>query len=117
MPGRADETVYTPDEIAERLEDMPDWRFENGHIVRNWKTRNWPDTLMLINAIGYLAEIAWHHPEISASYGALKVRLMTHSAHGITAKDFELAAKIEAVAGWNPAAEGGALEGRPKPKR
>ena len=39
---------------------------------------------------------------------------MTHSAGGITDKDFELARKIEDVAGWRPGSEGGALEGKPK---
>ena len=43
--------------------------------------------------------------------GAITVKLKTHSAGGITDKDFELARKIEEVALWRPA--GGALEGTP----
>ena len=39
---------------------------------------------------------------------------MTHSAGGITDKDFELARKIEDIAGWRPGDEGGALTGKPK---
>ena len=39
--------------------------------------------------------------------------LSTHSAKGITDRDFELAAKIEAVVGWQPGTEGGALTGPP----
>jgi 4a-hydroxytetrahydrobiopterin dehydratase len=53
---------------------------------------------MLLNAIAYLAEQADHHPDITASYAALAVRLTTHSAGGITDKDFDLAEKIEALA-------------------
>jgi 4a-hydroxytetrahydrobiopterin dehydratase len=40
------------------------------------------------------------------------VKLSTHSAGGITDKDFALAGRIEEVALWRPA-EGGALEGTP----
>jgi len=115
MPEKAPEKVYAPNEIAARLQaSLPHWTYENGHIGRKWKNRNWPDTLMLINAVGYLAEIAGHHPDITASYAALELRLMTHSAGGITDKDFELAQKIESLTAWDPGGEAGALEGRPK---
>jgi 4a-hydroxytetrahydrobiopterin dehydratase len=39
------------------------------------------------------------------------VKLSTHSAGGITDKDFELARRIEDVALWRP--QGGALTGTP----
>ncbi|WP_423227991.1 4a-hydroxytetrahydrobiopterin dehydratase [Sabulibacter ruber] len=42
------------------------------------------------------------------------MRLMTHTAKGITDKDFQLARKIEEVVQWQPGAEGGALEGTPR---
>ena len=72
---------------------------------------------MVVNTIGHLAEAAWHHPDIAASYDWVEVRLMTHDADGITDKDFELARKIEDVVQWQPGAEGGALEGTPSDKR
>jgi hypothetical protein len=72
---------------------------------------------MVINAVGHLAEAAWHHPDISASYGWVEVRLMNHAAKGVTDKDFELAAKIEEVVAWQPAREGGALTGTPADAR
>jgi 4a-hydroxytetrahydrobiopterin dehydratase len=68
---------------------------------------------MVINAVGHLAEAAWHHPDITASYAWVEVRLQNHAAKGITDKDFELARKIEDVIAWQPAKEGGALEGTP----
>ena len=68
---------------------------------------------MVINAVGHLAEAAWHHPDITASYAWVEVRLQNHSAKGITDKDFELAKKIEEVIQWQPGKEGGALEGTP----
>lgn len=117
MPNRPAERVYTAQEIEARLAmDLPGWTYADGHIRRRYKTANWPETLMLINAAGFLAETAWHHPELRASYGWAEFSLMTHSAGGVTDKDFELAGKIEALAAWNPASEGGALTGKGKPK-
>ena len=43
----------------------------------------------------------------------MEVRLKNHAAKGITDKDFALAKKIEDVVHWQPALEGGALEGCP----
>ena len=68
--------------------------------------------LMLVNLIGYLAEAAYHHPDLSVTYAKVWVKLKTHSAGGITDKDFALAKQIEAVALWRPPA-GGVLEGNP----
>src|SRR5437763_425066 len=52
------------------------------------------------------------HPDITASYAWVEVRLTNHAAKGVTDKDFELAKKIEEVVGWRPR-EGSALEGTP----
>jgi 4a-hydroxytetrahydrobiopterin dehydratase len=99
MSETSRETVYSPDEVAARLaQRLPQWTFRDGHICRTYKTRKWPETMMLFNAIGYLAEKADHHPDITASYASLEIRLMTHSAGGITDKDFDLAARIETLA-------------------
>jgi 4a-hydroxytetrahydrobiopterin dehydratase len=104
--------------VTERLQrDLPQWRLEGGWIRRTYKTHGWKGTLMVINAVGHLAEAAWHHPDLTASYAWVEVRLMTHSAKGITEKDLWLARKIEEVVAWNPAAEGGPLEGTPTDPR
>ena len=106
---------YSESEISARLEkELPHWVLENGWIRRKYKTSGWKATLMVVNTIGHLAEAAWHHPDLSVSYAFVIVKLMTHDAKGITDKDFELATKIEEVIGWQPATEGGALEGTPK---
>ena len=90
--------------IEARLKaELPQWRYEDGWIRRTYKTSGWKGTLMVINTVGHLAEAAWHHPDITASYAWVEVRLMNHAAKGITNKDFALAGKIEEVVGWQPA--------------
>src|SRR5262249_40929078 len=75
-----------------------------------YTTGGWPITLMLTNAIGYICEPAYHHPDLSITYAKLWFRLLTHSAGGITDKDFPLAKKIEKDVLWRPPA-GGPLDG------
>jgi 4a-hydroxytetrahydrobiopterin dehydratase len=114
MSERAKERTYTDAEVEERLKkELPQWRLEKGWIRRTYKTASWKGTLMVINTIGHLAEAAFHHPDITASYAWVEVRLTNHAAKGITDKDFELAKKIEEVVHWQPGKEGGALEGTP----
>lgn len=109
------ERTYTDEEIRERLSrELPKWRYEDGWIRRTYKTASWKGTLMVINTVGHLAEAAWHHPDITASYAWVEVRLMNHHAKGITDKDFALAAKIEDVVQWQPGTEGHGLEGTPQ---
>ena len=114
---RLDKT-YSEAEIKERLEaELPHWYYEDGWIRRKYKTSGWKGTLMVINAVGHLAEAAWHHPDIAASYAFVIVKLVNHAAKGVTDKDFELARKIEQVVQWQPGTEDGALEGTPDDQR
>jgi 4a-hydroxytetrahydrobiopterin dehydratase len=114
MTERSKERTYTDAEIEARLKsELPHWYLENGWIRRKYRTNSWKGTLMVINTVGHLAEAAWHHPDITASYAWVEVRLQNHAAKGITDKDFDLAKKIEDVVHWQPAKAGGALEGTP----
>jgi 4a-hydroxytetrahydrobiopterin dehydratase len=108
------EKVYTPEETVNRLKEvgLGEWYLEDGWIRRKYNTDGWPTTLMLTNAIGYLCEAAYHHADLTVSWGKLWVKLQTHSAGGITDKDFALACKIEEVALWRPE-PGSPLEGTP----
>ncbi len=115
MSSGEKERTYDAAEIEARLAaELPHWRHANGCISRTYATHGWKSTLMVVNAVGHLAEAAWHHPDLTASYASVEVRLQTHSAKGITDKDFQLAKKIGDVIQWQPGKEGGALEGTPQ---
>ena len=112
------EMVYSEEEIKQRLqEELPQWYYEDGWIRRKYKTHGWKGTLMVITTVGHLAEAAFHHPDITASYAFVIVKLMNHAAKGVTNKDFELAIKIEEVIQWQPGKEEGDLEGTPADAR
>lgn len=105
------ERTYSEAELAEKLQALPGWYYEDGWIRRVYKTDGWPTTLQLVNLIGYYAEAAYHHPDLSVTWGRVIVKLQTHTAGGITDKDLELARKYEDAVLWRP--QGGALEGTP----
>ena len=70
-----------------QADGLDSWTLEDGWLSRKYNTDGWPTTLMLVNAIGYLCEAAWHHADLSVTWGKLWVKLNTHSEGGITDKD------------------------------
>ena len=105
-------------EINQRLtSELPHWYYENGWIRRKIKTSGWKATLMVVNTIGHIAEKAWHHPDLTVSYAFVIVKLVTHSAKGVTEKDFRLAKKIEEVVLWDAAESAWSIERYPDDPR
>ena len=79
MPEETNEKTYSDEEVKERLsKELPNWVLEGGWIRRKIKTHSWKSTLMVINTVGHLSEAAWHHPDISASYAWVEIKLMNH---------------------------------------
>ena len=78
------ERTYSDEEVQERLtKELPHWYLEDGWIRRRFRTNSWKGTLMVINTVGHLSEAAWHHPDITASYAWVEVRLKNHAAKGM----------------------------------
>ena len=105
--------VIPDHEITARLEkELPGWKLEDGWLRRKYSTDGWPTTLMLVNAIGFLSEAAYHHPDLEVTWGKLWVKLKTHASGGITERDLALAKEIEKHALWRPGKDS-VLEGSP----
>jgi len=85
-------------EISTRLASVPSWSVENGVLVRTFVCQDFRAALAFVNRVGELAEQAGHHPDIDIRYSRVRLALVTHDANGLTAKDFDLAAEVDAVA-------------------
>jgi 4a-hydroxytetrahydrobiopterin dehydratase len=109
----ATDRVYTEAETLQKLNTLPGWELRDGWIRRTYKTPGWSHTLMLANTIAFLADAAYHHPDLALGYAQVTVKLQTHRVKGITDNDFELAQRIHDVVTWKPPV-GSALEGYPK---
>lgn len=111
------QTIYSPEQIQTRLQaELPDWQLSDGKIQRLFRTADFRTALLLTNAVGHVAEQAWHHPDIALGWGSVTVALTSHDAGGITDRDFALAARIDAVADWQPGAAD-PLDGTPDEDR
>jgi 4a-hydroxytetrahydrobiopterin dehydratase len=105
---------YTDEEVEAKIQEhgLDGWYLDGGWLRRKYNTDGWPTTLMLVNAIGYLSEAAYHHPDLAVTWGKVWVKLKTHTSDGITDKDFALARQIEDHVLWRPEADS-PLEGTP----
>jgi 4a-hydroxytetrahydrobiopterin dehydratase len=85
------------DEIETKLAALDSWSRSGEKIERKLQFDGFLDAVAFINRIAELAEAADHHPEIFNVYNRVELVLTTHDADGLTAKDFALAAQIDAV--------------------
>lgn len=106
--------ALTEQEIAAGLAFLPAWRHADGAIRRTYKTDGWRGSMLVANAIAFICEAADHHADLTVTWPAVSVALSTHSAGGITGKDFEVAGLIENQVLWRPG-EGSTLTGPAKP--
>jgi len=85
------------DEVREKLKSLPEWRLVHGEIVREAALRDFVAAMSVVNQIAEEAEAAGHHPDIDIRYNKLRLALVSHDAGGLTMKDFDLAAAIDAI--------------------
>ncbi len=85
-------------EISSRIESLVSWKAEHGELVRTFGFADFAAALAFVNRVGELAEAAGHHPDIDIRYNKVRLALVTHDAGGLTAKDFDIAEKIDFLA-------------------
>jgi 4a-hydroxytetrahydrobiopterin dehydratase len=81
-------------EIEEALRRVPAWRREGDEIVRTFTGGNFVESVKFVNLVMERAEEANHHPDVDIRWNKVTLRLSTHSAGGLTAADFNLAASL-----------------------
>ena len=91
-------TALTPEEASRRASALEGWRIESGALVKTFQFADVVGALAFVNRVGEAAETAGHHPDIDIRYNKVRLALITHDAGGLTAKDFQLAAKADGLA-------------------
>ena len=95
MPGQSSRSLLDSSEAATRLATLAGWRIDGSELVKAYKFENFVQAVDFVNAITRVAEVQNHHPYLLVRWGEVTVRVTTHSAGGLTAKDFEFAAAID----------------------
>ena len=76
------------------MESVPGWENNGKEITRLYKFKDFSEAMAFVNKVAGLAEAADHHPDIDIRYNKVRLTLSTHSAGGLTSKDFSLARQI-----------------------
>ncbi len=92
--------------MAEQLSDaardaalakLAGWTFADNAIRRDFAFKDFSEAFGFMTRVALLVEAADHHPEWSNTYSKVQIVLTTHDAGGVTAKDVDLAGRIDAL--------------------
>jgi 4a-hydroxytetrahydrobiopterin dehydratase len=89
--------LLSEDDIRARLEGSQ-WKRDGDEIVRDWQCKDFAEAMAFVNRVAEAAEEANHHPDILVhGWNKVRLSLTNHSAGGLTAADFEMAARIDGL--------------------
>jgi 4a-hydroxytetrahydrobiopterin dehydratase len=86
-------------EIKEELKRVPEWEVDKKHIERTFEFDDFTQAMDFVNGVAEIAEEEEHHPDIDLRYNKVSLRLFTHSEGGLTMADFDMAERIDTLAG------------------
>ena len=86
-------------EITAALSALAGWERAGDEIVKAFECASFADAISFVVRVGFLAEQADHHPDIDIRWRTVRIALSTHSAGGLTNRDFDLATEIEGIGG------------------
>jgi 4a-hydroxytetrahydrobiopterin dehydratase len=85
--------------IEAALEGLKGWTREGDEIRRTFEFDSFQPAIDFVNRVAEAAEAANHHPDIDIRFSRVTLTLSTHSAGGLTKRDFALASRIDEMAG------------------
>ena len=85
------------EEVQSKLPALTGWALVSGKLKKEFQFPSFVHAFGFMSKVALLAESMNHHPEWSNVYNRVVIELMTHDTGGISSRDFELAAKIEAL--------------------
>lgn len=90
--------LLSDQEIEDRLAELPGWQRAGTAIEKSFQRGDFVGSVRFVSSLVEPAEKMNHHPDLAISWDTVTVTLSTHSEGGLTAADFELAARIDALA-------------------
>jgi 4a-hydroxytetrahydrobiopterin dehydratase len=87
------------EQARQLLQTLPGWDLAEGNAIRRQFTfADFAAAVGFIVRLGFAAEAADHHPDILVNYKRVTLTYSTHSAGGLTAKDFDGATEATRIA-------------------
>lgn len=97
IPCEGGMAALTQAEAELWIHKLKGWKLLDQKIEKEYRFKNFVETMAFVNSIAQIAESEGHHPDLFISYNRLVVTLWTHALSGLTENDFILAAKIDAI--------------------
>jgi 4a-hydroxytetrahydrobiopterin dehydratase len=91
--------LLTEREIDEGLRTLPGWTRDGQQLRKQFTFASFPDAIAFLARLGFDAEQADHHPDVTVNYRRVTLVYSTHSEHGLTMKDLAGAAAADRLAG------------------
>ncbi|MCC7010768.1 MAG: 4a-hydroxytetrahydrobiopterin dehydratase [Acidobacteria bacterium] len=85
-------------QVQQRLGERPGWSLRDGAIATRYAFASFPDAIAFVTRLAFDAEASDHHPDLLVNYRRVTVSWSTHSAGGVTEKDFAGAAQSDRIA-------------------
>lgn len=86
-------------EIQNKLKQVADWTVKEGKLHKEFQFDTFVTAFGFMTQLALIAESMNHHPEWFNVYNRVTIDLMTHDAGGISERDFDLAARADALSG------------------
>jgi 4a-hydroxytetrahydrobiopterin dehydratase len=85
--------------VAARLSEVDGWTGDTTGLAKTVELPSFPAAIDVVTQVAAVAEELDHHPDIDIRWRTLRFAVATHSAGGVTAKDFDLAGRIDQILG------------------
>ncbi len=90
-------TLLSEQDRMDELKTVRGWVPKTDQISKMFEFGDFVHAMGFVNSVALLAERANHHPDIDIRWNKVTLTLSTHSAGGLTMKDFDLARQIENI--------------------
>lgn len=90
-------TLLSDSEIEARLAGLAGWKRAGKAISKTFECGDFVGSVSFVESVVEPAEEMNHHPDLAISWSEVTVTISTHSEGGLTAADFELAEKVDAL--------------------
>jgi len=97
IPCEGNVPALSKEQAQGMMKELDDWSLiDEAHLLaKSFRFKDFKETMEFVNKIAAIAEEEGHHPDLTVTYGAVTVELMTHAIGGLSENDFILAAKID----------------------
>lgn len=87
--------LLAPDTLSHGLDQLEGWDGNLGGIEKTWTLGDFNESVRFVARVADVVDKVNHHPDVAISWNKVTLKLVTHSAGGVTQADLDTAALLE----------------------